>query len=366
MSGVRARGEDIRRFILEHVEKHPEDISKVAAAKFGITRQAVNKHLQRLTSEGSLAESGKTRARSYKVSAISTWDKHYLIVPGLEEETVWVNDIRPHLGQLPDNVMNIWHVGFTEMFNNAIEHSESHIVLVQIDKTAVDCEMLIFDKGVGIFKKIQGALNLDDPRHAILELAKGKFTTDPKHHSGEGIFFTSRMFDSFDISSRGVLYSHEFDKEEEWIIERPKALEGTMVSLKLHNHTSRTARKIYDQFASVEGHGFSKTMVPVRLAQYGNDQLVSRSQAKRLLSRLDRFRVVFLDFAEIPGIGQAFADEIFRVFQKQHPEIQLLPINANPEVKGMIAHALAVDVGLAHQSELPLGSAGDQSHDTTV
>ena len=58
---------------------------------------------------------------------------------------------------------------------------------------------------MGIFKKIQKALDLLDERHAILELAKGKLTTDPKHHTGEGIFFTSRMFDEFTILSGGVL-----------------------------------------------------------------------------------------------------------------------------------------------------------------
>jgi anti-sigma regulatory factor (Ser/Thr protein kinase) len=354
MGGVRARGEDIRRFILENVERHPEGISKLVADKFGITRQAVNKHFQKLTAEGALAESGKTRARTYKVAAIAKWDAHYRIAPGLEEDRVWGTDIRPHLGQLPDNVLNIWHTGFTEMFNNAMEHSEGTMIVVQIAKTAVDCEMTVYDDGIGIFKKIQNALKLEDPRHAILELAKGKFTTDPKHHSGEGIFFTSRMFDSFDISSEGVLHSHEFGKEEDWIIERPnKGLKGTMVLLKLHNHTARTARKVYDQFSTVDGHGFSKTVVPVRLAQYGNDQLVSRSQAKRLLARIELFKVVLFDFTGIPGIGQAFADEIFRVFAQRHPEIHLFPIHANADVKKMVARVTAGDAD-ANQAKWPL------------
>src|SRR5207249_3897963 len=145
-----------------------------------------------------------------------------------------------------DNVLNIWHTGFTEMFNNAMEHSGGKIISIRIVKTAVDAEMMILDDGVGIFKKIQSALNLLDPRHAILELAKGKLTTDPNHHSGEGIFFTSRMFDLFDIVSKEVVYSHEFGKEEDWIVERPRTIEGTAVFLKLHNHTARTARRVYD------------------------------------------------------------------------------------------------------------------------
>ena len=35
-------------------------------------------------------------------------------------------------------------------------------------------------------------------------------------------------------------------------------------------------------------------------------------------------------------IGQAFADEIFRVFRNKHKEITILPINMNEEVKFMI------------------------------
>jgi anti-sigma regulatory factor (Ser/Thr protein kinase) len=345
MSRVRARGEDIRRYILEQVEKHPDDISKVTAERFGITRQAVNKHLQRLTTEGALADTGHTRGRSYRPAAATEWSKAYNTVPKLDEYVIWRDDIAPTLGNLPDNVMGIWQIGFTEMFNNAIDHSGGSIIRVRIAKTAVETEMLIGDDGVGIFRKIQGALNLLDERHAILELAKGKLTTDPKNHSGQGIFFTSRMFDSFDILSGGVYFSHEFGKAEDWILEREVAREGTTVFLKLHNHTARTARKIYDTYSEVDGFGFSKTVVPVKLAKYGNDQLVSRSQAKRLLARVELFKTVIFDFDGVPSIGQAFADEIFRVFAEQHPEITLVLDNANEEVARVIQGAKADAAG---------------------
>jgi len=47
------------------------------------------------------------------------------------------------------------------------------------------------------------------------------------------------------------------------------------------------------------------------------------------------------DFAGIETVGPAFADEIFRVFAKSHPEIEIHPINANTEVQGLIAAARA-------------------------
>jgi anti-sigma regulatory factor (Ser/Thr protein kinase)/biotin operon repressor len=339
MVRIRSRGENVRRFILENVGNHSEDISRVAAERFRITRQAVNKHLQKLVEEGALAEEGKTRNRSYKLAAMTEWNQTYTIASDLAEDVVWRNDIAPVLGQQPENVLDIWQYGFTEMFNNAISHSEGTYIHVNAVKTAINSEIGVADNGVGIFKKIQAAMNLLDERHAILELAKGKLTTDPTSHTGEGIFFTSRMFDSFQILSEGVFFSHAFEAPEDWILEQEREARGTYVFMKLSNHTARTAAKIFHQYTSGEDFGFTKTVVPVMLAQYGNDKLISRSQAKRVLARVELFKTVMLDFKGVPSIGQAFADEIFRVFRLQHPDIQLLATNTNSEVKRMIARA---------------------------
>ncbi|MFN0318228.1 MAG: STAS-like domain-containing protein [Burkholderiales bacterium] len=336
MTSVRTRGEDIRRFILANVEKHPADISNVTTKRFGITRQAVHKHLQRLLSEGALSESGKTKSRKYKLAPLSEWAKTYVVSADLAEDLVWRNDVQPALGQMPDNVSGIWHYGFTEMFNNAIDHSGGSEIRISIKKTAAGTRMILSDNGIGIFKKIQSTMNLLDERHAILELSKGKLTTDPKRHSGEGIFFTSRMFDGFNILSGGVYFSHQFGEAEDWILETDKFSAGTSVFMELNNHTARTAKKIFDQYTSGDEYGFNKTVVPVRLAQFGNEQLISRSQAKRLLARVELFKVVMFNFEGVQSIGQAFSDEIFRVFALKHPEIKLMFMKANSEVKRMI------------------------------
>jgi anti-sigma regulatory factor (Ser/Thr protein kinase)/biotin operon repressor len=344
MTRVRIRGEEIRRFILENVEQHAGDISKLAADRFKITRQAVNKHLKRLGAEGALSEDGKTRSRSYSLTPKVEWGQEYEINAELEEHLIWQNDLKNILGQQPENVVDIWQFGLTEMLNNARDHSGGTKINVLVRKTSVSTEMAIVDNGVGIFRKIQAALNLLDERHAIFELAKGKLTTDPKHHTGEGIFFTSRMFDSFDIFSGGVYFSHEYGKEEDWLIERTNPSQGTIVWLKLNNHTARTTKKIFDRFTSGDGDfGFTKTVVPVKLAQYGNDKLVSRSQAKRVLARVELFKTVMFDFSDVPTIGQAFADEIFRVFAQLHPEIEIYAVKSNTEVKRMIERAKSRD-----------------------
>ena len=339
MSTIRDRGEAVRKFIIGNLEAHPSDIVRLTAEKFGCTRQAVHKHVQRLIAEGTVTPDGHTRNKKYTLSPLVHWNKRYILGQGVTEDQVWREDIAPSLGKLPENVLSIWQYGFTEMFNNAIDHSGGTAIQVDLTKTAVSTLVDISDDGIGIFKKIQSALGLLDERHSVLELAKGKLTTDPANHSGEGIFFSSRMFDEFEIFAGGVYFSHEFDHIEDWILQASSSQTGTLVRMELHNHTARTTKKVFDKFASDEDYGFTKTVVPVKLMRYGDDNLVSRSQAKRLLARFDRFKVVILDFSSVALVGQAFADEVFRVFKAKHPEVELVAIHASAEVKKMISRA---------------------------
>src|ERR1035437_1149858 len=103
MVRIRARGEEIRRYILENIENHPNDISKVTAYHFKITRQAVNLHLHKLTLEKTLTTSGATRNHSYKLAPLVEWRRTYEITPDLSEGDVWAKDIKLVLGQQPEN-----------------------------------------------------------------------------------------------------------------------------------------------------------------------------------------------------------------------------------------------------------------------
>ena len=82
---------------------------------------------------------------------------------------------------------------------------------------------------------------------------------------------------------------------------------------------------------------YKENKITVHLAEeYLGEHLISRSIARRILSNIEKFKIVFLDFNGVKTIGQAFADEIFRVFRNKHKEITILPINMNQEVKFMI------------------------------
>ena len=182
---------------------------------------------------------------------------------------------------------------------------------------------------------------------SLLELAKGKFTSNPKEHSGEGIFFSSRVCDLFLIHSGALTYSLDSNSDIGKFIETDKDIEddnfsGTIVLMAVNNSSSNSLKKVFDEyFSSYEDKTFSKRVVPVKLLRYKDEGIISRSQAKRLLARLDKFKYVVLDFSGIDDIGQAFADEIFRVFVNSHPEIQISYIEANKSIKNMIEHVSA-------------------------
>ena len=261
----------------------------------------------------------------------------FTIEPGMEEDQVWCATVLPLLEGLPENNIDIWHYCVTEMVNNAIDHSEGSTLTVVVRRRPSNTRVQVLDDGIGIFRKIKSAFNLEDETQAILELSKGKLTTDPDRHSGQGIFFTSRMLDEFSILSRGAYFSHEARRPVDWILDDDDVDSSTMVTMAVDNNTDRTLKDVFDQYSSGDNYDFSKTVVPLRLAKFGEEKLISRSQAKRALARVERFKAVVFDFAGVEMIGQAFADEIFRVWAKAHGNVVCTVIDASPAVRKTIA-----------------------------
>lgn len=325
------------RFILELVALDGRHVAARLGEALGITRQSVNVRLAKLVDGGLIVPAGKTKARVYHLAELARVSATYPIA-GLSEDIVWRELCAPVVADLPENVRDIWHYGITEMVNNAIDHSGSARVGIGLVKTPLHTSAWISDRGEGIFIKIQRALKLYDPREAILELAKGKFTTDPAHHTGEGIFFTSRMFDAYDIRSGNLHFRHD-DGELDVLAETQSADTGTLVLMRIDNDSPRSMKEVFDQFAGPDEYTFDKTIVPVRLAIHEGEKLVSRSQAKRLTLRFEKFRHVILDFEGVNEIGQAFADEVFRVFQNAHPDTLMAPVNMTPAVAAMVSRA---------------------------
>jgi len=329
----------LRQFIIENVEKHSHDIVAQTMSTVGISRQAVHNHINKLIEEEIILKEGTTRNARYKLLD-TMYDFDIAITSDLQEDVVWSDKIAPILTDIKKNVYDICYYGFTEMLNNVIDHSETEKATIQLKINALKISFLILDEGVGIFKKIQKAFNLDDPRHAILELAKGKLTTDPERHTGEGIYYTSRMFDDFDLLSDKIYFHGQ--KNNDWLLEKEKITKGTAVFMDIKRKSLTTIKQVFDVYSpEKEDFGFSKTKVPVKMLRHEGEELVSRSQAKRLIMGFNRFKEVILDFEGIKIIGQPFADEVFRVFKRQNPEVHLTWINTNEDIKKMIKHVMS-------------------------
>lgn len=269
-------------------------------------------------------------------------------IEGLEEHVVADEFLLPLIQGLPQNVIDLLYYGMTEILNNAIDHSEGDTVRVTIYFPPDTVAIIVSDNGIGIFNNIQHTLKLESPRDAILELCKGKLTTDPTRHTGEGIFFTARACDKFAIVSHNLYFGHSGG--DDWLIEEERQIhEGTGVRMEVKVTSNRVLQEIFDQFSSESAEdegifGFTRTIIPISIAKYGPDGLVSRSKAKRVMGGIGKFKEVVLDFKGVESIGQAFADEIFRVFARRHPEVHIEAINANEKVERMIKRALSNNI----------------------
>lgn len=333
----RERTGEIRDFVARNLQDNSSSIVDLVARKFAISRQAAHRHVHRMTLDGLIAKIGKTSGTTYAFIPLVQKQEEYTLASGLEEDLIWKEARKLFVGEIQKNVLAICGYGFTEMVNNVIDHSSAEKLIISVEQTLATINLGITDNGVGIFNKLATDLSLPDPKHAILELHKGKVTTDPEHHTGEGIFFTSRMVDRFSIFS-GPLYFTHLKSGNDYLLDEKSTrqnINGTAVHLEINTFSSRRTKDIFNEYSPMT-KGFSKTKVPVFLVEHGKENLVSRSQAKRLLAGLDKFQEIILDFEGIEEIGQAFADEIFRVFARNHPGVSISSVNETQAVANMI------------------------------
>jgi anti-sigma regulatory factor (Ser/Thr protein kinase) len=327
---------EVERFIVTRVAEHPRDMPLLLGERFGLSREAANRRLRRLVRRGLLRVAGRGKHREHRLAVLGSVNVVLPLSSEFQEDVVWQKHLRPILQDLPDNVREICHHGFTEILNNAKDHSESQTVSVRAEVTAARVEMIVHDHGVGIFRKIEDGVRREDGRSAVLELTGGRLTTDPQHHTGTGLYFTSRMFDSFGLSSQRLALIH-VPESEAVLIEGQPEVEGTVVAMKIATHSTRTAREVLERCALEQQEaGPRRSQVVVRVAGSDEEPLVSRSQAQRIVPRLTRFEDVLLDFSGVATIGPAFADEIFRVFRASHPEVRITPIHVSEDVFRMI------------------------------
>lgn len=340
--------ERIKKHILELIEKDKKGVVSNIVETFSVSSTSVYRYLDCMVRKG-IIKKDKNKKSGYELVERTVKFEYFPIKTKLEEDIIYHRDILPFFENINDNTQKIWYHAFTEIMNNAIDHAQAECIVCEIYQNLLNSTILIRDDGIGIFnkiveynKKVMG--KHITPDEAVAELFAGKFTTDITNHSGEGIFFTSRLVDKFIIYSDGRFFGHDsYDYEQlcnlfEWkdtsnvdILMKQK---GTIVMMVLSNHSRRNIDEVLNSFSDPD-RGFFKTQLLIKNVIPNGDP-VSRSQAKRLYNGFDRFEEVELDFKGIENIGQAFTHELFIVFNRNYPRVKLSIKNANPRVENMI------------------------------
>lgn len=253
---------------------------------------------------------------------------------GLAEDQVW-SEVLPVIST-SEHARHILAYAFTEMVNNAIDHSRGHSVQVRVRQTPERTTVEIQDDGIGAFENVRSTWKLADLYQAIQEINKGKASTDPRRHTGEGIFFSSKAVDRFVLDANGLAWIVDNRLADMTI--QPGTHSGTYVRLEVDANTARRLREVFDEYT--RDYAFVRTRPVVKLYETGIE-LISRSEAKRLGVRLDEFDSVVLDFEGVQSVGQGFVDELFGVWSAEHPEVELEPVNMTADVEFMVRRGLS-------------------------
>lgn len=339
---------DVKERIMQKIKENGEVRSSEIVEETGFSRTHVNSFFRELREEGKIVLIGKANKARYipaskqameqKKKEIKKFHRIYTN-KGLAEDVV-LSEIKKESGiflDIPENVERILNYSFTEMLNNAIEHSQSDTIEVIIKRDSTGILFEVNDSGIGIFNSIIEKKNLSSEIEAIQDLHKGKETTAPEAHTGEGIFFTSKVADIliFKSGTKKLIFNNVIN---DVFVKDIKKIKGTKVTFTIGLDSQTELTSIFSEYTDRETYEFSKTKVVVKLYSLGTEY-VSRSQARRVTAGLDKFKTVVLDFKSVETVGQAFADEVFRVWQAHHPEVSIIYRNANENIEFMIKRA---------------------------
>ena len=335
----------IPEIILKNVrEKGHITVSEIVQ-KTGYSQPYINRFFTKLAEEGSIIKSGKGKNTVYVPAGKNIFKNILKYSARLKNknlsESEVLESIKKQTGifsRISKKLNSLISYSFTEMLNNAIEHSNSEYIKVTVERIRGVIKFEITDYGIGIFNNIRKKYKLNNDFDAINELLKGKRTTMPDKHSGEGIFFTSKAADVFIIQSSGkkILFNNII---EDIFLSETRLKKGTKINFSVSEKSVKSIKKIFDEYTDDEFR-FSKTKIFVKLYKI-SDEFISRSQARRILYGLSEFTTITLDFRNVKFAGQGFADEIFRVYKRMNPKTTIRYINANKEVEFMIKRALS-------------------------
>lgn len=319
---------------------HPNRLPQALAAQAGIGLPRARKLVSQLCDAGWLLREGPVNRPQYRPGPLRQVVQRYAL-DGLEEDRPWRLDFAPCF-DLPPAVAEMTQHAFTELLNNAIDHSQGHQVTVSLRQTPTQVQLLVSDNGRGLFETIRQDFAIDDPALAVLELSKGRLTSQPARHTGRGLFYLARLADVMDLHANAVAYQHREWQPQQWVRGRAVREVGSAIYLAIRLDTERRLDEVL-RSASLDGEGYDleRAQIPLRLLTSELVALESRAQARRVTARLGQFRQAELDFSGVDRIGHGFADELFRVFARESQGVELVVRHANEAVTRMIAMARA-------------------------
>jgi len=311
----------------------------------GFSQPYIHRFFNKLVEEGKLLKIGRGRVTYYTIANSEAYKNILKYNAILKNRNISESDVFDTItrqtgifSNVSNKIQSLVNYAFTEMLNNAIEHSKSPEISISVERNNGIIKFEVMDYGIGIFNNIRKKYKLKDVYEAIQELLKGKRTTMPSGHSGEGIFFTSKAADTFIIqsSNKKILFNNII---EDIFLKESAFSKGTKVIFIISEKSKKNLKKIFDDYTD-EDFKFSKTKIFIKLFNIG-DEFISRSQARRVIFGLDSFKIIVLDFKNVKFIGQAFADEIFRVYKKNNQGKKIECINTNNDIEFMIKRALS-------------------------
>jgi anti-sigma regulatory factor (Ser/Thr protein kinase) len=330
-------GIKVKDLALHLLTMHGRLTSGELAREAGVSRQTAHAVLVGIVDDGTAEAVGAGRGAHYVPAdhRAYRWE-----VKGLEEHRVWRELLRDEsMETVQDPARAVLEYAVTEMANNVIDHSGSGDLSVRIGTRDRSVTISIEDTGIGALEKVRAALDLDSHLDALAQLSKGKLTTDPEAHTGEGIFFTSKVIDRFVLVANGIEWTIDNVLGDVAVGESNMG-PGTVINLTHDPKSERTLEAVFGEYTS--GYGFDTSRIIVKLFEYG-DSFVSRSEARRVTVGLERFRSVIVDFEGIRRVGQGFVDELFRVWASSQPDVRIEPVNMNPAIEFMVRRGLDGD-----------------------
>ncbi len=327
-------------WITAAASEHSHDLVPYIEERTGASRRAVLAALRKLQDAGWLTRSGTKARPVFAPGSIRQVARNYTL-HGLQEDLPWQRDFAPHFA-LPKHVERMVQHGFTELVNNAADHSGGTSVTVSLRQTPTHVQLLVSDDGIGVFDRICTAFSLEDPGHAMLELSKGRLTSSPEAHTGRGLFFCSQLADVFDIHANNTAYQRRAWETAGWRKGKPLPRQGSSIYMAIALNTTRTLDGVMAAWSTAgDGIAFDQTVVQLRLLVSEGQALDSRAQGRRVGSRLAAFKRAEISFEGVTDVGHGFADELFRVFARANPQVNLVPTHTTPRIDALIKAAQA-------------------------